>query len=138
VKKVDGKPVIGHQPVSFSIAEPIVVEDTNNPFPVQYYDAGARYFRRLNLSVPVHPDYVLVADVNQIDRILDRAKQTNATAVAVRIFTNYEYDALRSWLSGSAERRAILFHSGLYPYAQQLFEEFPKQVTFGDLHPRFE
>ena len=138
VKMVDGKPVIGHQPVRFSLAEPIVVEDTQEPFPIQYYDAGARYFRRLSRSVPVHPDYVLVADINGIDRILDRAKQTNATAVAVRIFTNFEYVSLQTWLSGSPERRAILFHSGLYPYAQKLFTEFPQQVTFGDLHPKFE
>ena len=30
------------------------------------------------------------------------------------------------------------FHSGLYPYAQGLFRDYPSQVTFGDLHPRFE
>jgi hypothetical protein len=138
VKKADGKPVIGHQPVSFSLQEPIVVEDTHKPFPIQYYDAGARYFRRLNLTVPVHPDYVMVDDVNQIERVLERAKQINSTAVAVRIFTDFEYNTLRTWLAASPDRRAILFHSGLYPYAQPLFEEFPKQVTFGDLHPKFE
>ncbi len=138
VKKLDGKPVIGGQPVKFSLQEPIVVEDTRQVFPVQYYDAGARYFRRLTQFVPLHPDYVMVEDVNQIDRVLNRAKELKATAVAVRIFTGVEADALRTWLSGSPEHRAILFHSGLYPYAQPLFAEFPQQVTFGDLHPKFE
>ncbi len=138
VKKVNGKAVIGHQPVKFLLQETIVVEDTRQIFPIQYYDAGARYFRRLSQFVPVHTDYVQVEDSNQIDRVLERANQTKATAVAVRVFTNLEADALRSWLASSPEHRAILFHSGLYPFAQPLFMEFPQQVTFGDLHPKFE
>ncbi len=138
VKKVDGKAVIGDQPVKFSLQEPIVVEDTHQVFPIQYYDAGARYFRRLSQFVPIHPEYVLVEDTNQIDRVLDRAAQLKASAVAVRVFTNLEADALRAWLTASPDHRAILFHSGLYPYAQPLFAEFPQQVTFGDLHPKFE
>jgi hypothetical protein len=138
VKKVDGKTVIGHQPVKFSFQEPIVVEDTRQIFPIQYYDSGARYFRRLSQFVPLHPEYVQVDDSNQIERVLERAQQIKATAVAVRVFTNLESEALRAWLASSPEHRAILFHSGLYPYAQRLFAEFPQQVTFGDLHPKFE
>ena len=138
VKKVDGKAVIGHQPVSFSLDETIVVEDTHAYFPIQYYDAGARYFRRLSQYVPLRLDYVLIDDANQIERVLERAGAIKSNAVAVRIFTNFEYVNLRAWLAGSPQRRAILFHSGLYPYAQRLFDEFPRQVTFGDLHPKFE
>ena len=118
--------------------EPIVVEDTRQIFPIQYYDSGARYFRRLSQFVPLHLDYVQVGDSNQIERVLERAQQIKATAVAVRVFTNVESDALRAWLASSPEHRAILFHSGLYPFAQPLFTEFPQQVTFGDLHPKFE
>jgi len=58
--------------------------------------------------------------------------------VAVRVATEPEYKDLKDWLQASAQHRAILFHSGLYPYAQPLFSEFPQRVTFGDLHPRFE
>lgn len=138
VKKVNGKAVIGHQPVSFSLQEPIVVEDSKQDFPIQYYDSGARYFRRLGHFVPLNLNYILVEDVNQIERVLSRAEEVKSTAVAVRVFTNFEYETLHAWLEGSPERRAILFHSGLYPYAQTLFEDFPQQVTFGDLHPEFE
>ena len=54
-----------------------------------------------------------------------------------RIATRPEYQALRDWLAQSIHNRAILFHSGLYPHAQELFELYPEQVTFGDLHPTF-
>jgi len=138
VKNLDGRVVVGHQPIRFSLQEPIVVEDTKQPFPVQYYDAGARYFRRLSESVPLRLEYVEVSDANQIDRVLERAGQIGSSAVAVRVTTEYENQALINWLKGSRNRRAILFHSGLYPFAQPLFEDFPDQVTFGDLHPKFE
>src|SRR5438876_8888893 len=59
------------------------------------------------------------------------------SAVAVRVATQDEDTSLREWLLKSPDHRAILFHSGLYPFAQKLFEDFPTQVTFGDLHPKF-
>jgi hypothetical protein len=52
--------------------------------------------------------------------------------------TQADNNKLAAWLKRSPARRAVLFHSGLYPFAQPLFQEFPQQVTFGDLHPRFE
>jgi len=51
--------------------------------------------------------------------------------VAVRVATQDEDTRLREWLLKSPDHRAILFHSGLYPFAQKLFEDFPTQVTFG-------
>jgi hypothetical protein len=138
VKNLDGRVAVGHQPIRFSLHEPFVVEDTKQPFPVQYYDAGARYFRRLSEFAPLRLEYVEVTDANQIGRVLDRADQIGSSAVAVRVTSEYENEALFNWLKGSRNRRAILFHSGLYPFAQPLFENFPEQVTFGDLHPKFE
>jgi hypothetical protein len=138
VRQESGKAVVGGQPVKFALSETIVVEDTKKRFPLQYYDAGARYFRRLAKSVPLQLEYVLVDDQNQIDRVLGRADQLRATAVAVRVLTQQEHDKLAAWLKQSSERRAILFHSGLYQFAQPLFQDFPQQVTFGDLRPRFE
>lgn len=138
VKMVDGKVVVGHQPVRFSLSEPIVVEDTKQIFPLQYYDAGARYFRRLSATVRLNLDYVNVDAADQIERVLARARRIRSSAVAVRVATKAEDAALHSWLAESPQHRAILFHSGLYPYAQPLFESYPSQVTFGDLHPRFE
>lgn len=126
--------VIGLQPVKFSLSELIIAEDTAARYPTQYYDAPARYFRRLSDFVPLHVKYVAVDGENQLDRILNAA----ALVVAVRIRTEDEDAMLREWLLRSPQNRAILFHSGLYPWAQGLFSDFPSQVTFGDLHPRFE
>jgi hypothetical protein len=126
--------VIGRQPVRFSLSELIVAEDTSARYPTQYYDAPARYFRRLSTYVPLQVSYVAVDDENQLDRVLHAA----ASVVAVRIRTEKEDAMLREWLLQSPHNRAVLFHSGLYPWAQGLFADFPSQVTFGDLHPRFE
>jgi hypothetical protein len=126
--------VIGHQPVRFSLSELIVAEDTVAHYPTQYYDAPARYFRKLTTYVPLNVKYVEVDDENQLDRVLNAA----ASVVAVRIRTDREDAMLRQWLLKSPQNRAVLFHSGLYPWAQALFADFPSQVTFGDLRPRFE
>jgi hypothetical protein len=137
--RVEGdRVVIGKQPLRISLAEPIVVEDTVAKFPVQYYAAPARYFRRLRESIPLRLELVSVDAPDQIERVLRRAAELNASVVGVRIATKPEFEALTDWLRKSARNRAVLFHSGLYPYAQPLFEEFPDQVSFGDLRPRFE
>ena len=138
VKRADDTAVIGGQPIQFSRVEKIVVEDADTDSPAAAYDAPARYFRRLGTLVSLNLEYVPVQQTNQIERVLSRATETKATAVAVRVETNYEFERLRDWLKQSPGRRAILFNSGLYPFAQLLFTEFPRQVTFGDLHPRFE
>ena len=132
------RPVIGGQPVRFSLRETIVAQDSQAALPAAYYDAPARYFRRLEKLAGLKVEYVRVDGSNQIERVLGRAGQLKATAVGVRVATNYEYDRLREWLRRSPSNRAVLFHSGLYPFAQPLFDEFPRQVTFGDLRPRFE
>ena len=134
IKRVHGIPLIGHQPIKFSLAELIVVEDTAQRYPWQYYDAAARYFRQLSKLVPLNVKYVMVDRENQIDRVLAQA----GSVVAVRVRTETEDIELRRWLRKSPTHRAILFHSGLYPPAQALFADFPDQVTFGDLRPRFQ
>jgi hypothetical protein len=126
--------VIGLQPVRFLLSELIIAEDTAARYPTQYYDAPARYFRQLSTFVPLNVKFVAVDDENQLDRVLNAA----ASVVAVRIRTEKEDAMLREWLLKSSHNRAVLFHSGLYPWAQGLFADFPSQVTFGDLHPRFE
>jgi hypothetical protein len=126
--------VIGLQPVKFLLSELIIAEDTAARYPTQYYDAPARYFRQLSTFVPLNVMFVAVDNEDQLDRVLNAA----ASAVAVRIRTEKEDAMLREWLLKSSHNRAVLFHSGLYPWAQGLFADFPSQVTFGDLHPRFE
>ena len=134
IKTVNGRPVIGHQPVKISLSELIVAEDTNQIYPLQYYDAPSRYFRQLSNRVPLNIKYVTVDQEDQIGRVLRVAD----SVVAVRVKTETEDIELRRWLRESPTHRAILFHSGLYPFAQNLFSDFPNQVTFGDLRPRFE
>ncbi|MGH9778501.1 MAG: hypothetical protein ACRD5I_08820 [Candidatus Acidiferrales bacterium] len=137
--KHDGqRALLGGQPVRFSLGETFVAQDSRSALPAAYYDAPARYFRRLEKLAGVKVEYVQVDGSNQIERVLARAGQLKATTVGVRVATNYEYDRLREWLRRSPGNRAVLFHSGLYPHAQPLFDEFPRQVTFGDLRPRFE
>src|SRR5262244_1087588 len=134
IKRINNRILIGHQPIRFSLSELIVAEDTTQSYPTQYYDAAAKYFRQLTRSVELNVRYVNVSDENQLDRVLAQADHV----VAVRIRTDKEDLTLRTWLIHDRRNRAILFHSGLYPFAQGLFADFPQQVTFGDLHPRFE
>ncbi len=139
VHKVGTQALIGGQPVRFSLAETFVVEHTLKAFPMQYYDAPARYFRALRRAArDLKLEFVEVDEPGQLARVLERADQTRARAVAVRVMVEDEDKDLRAWLEKDKSRRAILFHSALYPFAQQLFQDFPQQVTFGDLHPRFE
>ena len=114
-----------------------MAQDTKIPFPVQYYDAAARYFRRLSQLAPINVQYVEVDSPNQLGKVLAKAREIGSKAVGVRVATRQEYQALREWLAQSIQNRAVLFHSGLYPHAQELFELYPEQVTFGDLHPTF-
>lgn len=137
VKKVDNKVYIGNQPVRFALSETFVAQDTKAPFPLQYYDAPGRYFRRLSRLAPVNVQYVEVDLPNQIGKVLARAREIGSMAVGVRVATRPEYQALREWLAQSIQHRAVLFHSGLYPHAQDLFDLYPEQVTFGDLRPTF-
>jgi hypothetical protein len=138
VHVVDGTPVVGHQPITFKLSEPFVIENTKADYPMQYYDAPARYFHRLSSMIPLQVSYVEVTAPSQLDKIFDAAEKVGSTAIGVRIATEEEDAALRVWLHANPKRRAILFHSGLYAYAQGLFADFPTQVTFGDLRPRFE
>jgi hypothetical protein len=134
----EGKILLGGQPVRFSLREPFVVQDTKQIFPLQYYDAPARYFRRLAQLAQLDVHYVLVERADELHTVLEQARRLKSSAVGVRIATEGEQGVLRRWLAESAQHRAVLFHSGLYPFAQALFEQFPQQVTFGDLRPRFE
>lgn len=138
VRRVDDKIVLGGQPVRIGLREPITVQDTKRLFPLQYYDSAARYFRKLATVVPLNLKYVEVENQDELFRVLNAADKAHSTVVAVRVMTEMEDEMLRSWLRVSPTRRAVLFHSGLYPYAQPLFHDYPKQVTFGDLRPLFE
>jgi len=138
MRRVDGGIIIGAQPITFSLKEQFIVEDTTRPYPLQYYDAPARYFRKLSTFVPqLNVTYVKVDDENQLPRLFEVAKLAGSNTIAVRISTSEEDEQLVMWLRSSILHRAILFHSSLFPYVEQIFSEYRTQVTFGDLRPTF-
>lgn len=138
VHKVNGQTVVGDQPVAFDLDKYFVVEDTQSLWPNQYYDAPARYFRRLASMVSLKVEYYDVKGPNELPAIFSVAKDFETDQIAVKIETPDEAQMLRDWLKQDPKHRAILFHSSLYPYAQGIFTDFPKQTTFGDMRPTFE
>jgi len=137
VRAENGQAVIGDHPVAFRIDETIVVEDTDLTGRYRYYDAAARYFRRLNASVPLRLSIVAVDGPGESGRVIARAGELGATAIALRVETEADYVPVRDWLAASPAHRAVLFHTAPYPAGYRLFGEFPAQTTFGDPRPVF-
>lgn len=129
--------VIGDRPVTFRVAEPLVVQATQLGGSLQYYDAADRYFARLAEVLPLRLERVAVDGEGQSGRVIARARQLGATAVALRVWTQADYAPVRAWLAESTSHRAVLFHSAPYPFGARLFAEFPRQATFGDPRPAF-
>lgn len=137
VRSENGVAVIGDRPVRISLTETVVAEDTKADGGNQYYDAPARYFRRLAESLPIKLETVMVTGPDQSQRVTDRAERIGADVIAVRCRTVEDAQAVRKWLKGSRSRCAVLFHTAPYPEGYKLYEEFPGQTTFGDPRPKF-
>jgi hypothetical protein len=137
VRAEHGEAVIGDRPVRFSVSETVVAEDTHADGGFQYYDAPARYFRRLSEALPLKIDYVQVTGPDQSDKVVERARAIGAEVIAVRARTAADAQPVREWLAGARTRRAVLFHTAAYPDGYALYKEFPGQTTFGDPRPRF-
>jgi len=137
VRAENGVAVIGDRPVRFSVSETVVAEDTQAEGGFQYYDAPARYFRRLAESLPIKLETVSVTGPDQSNRVTARAEQLGAEVIAVRCRTAADAEAVRKWLHGGHTRRAVLFHTAPYPEGYALYDEFPGRTTFGDPRPRF-
>jgi hypothetical protein len=136
VRREGDRAIIGDRPVEFSIGETIVVEDFTGRGEDRYYDAPARYFRALRAFLPsVKLDFVSVEGAGESFRLIRRAAELDATAIAVRVATLEDAAPVRAWLRESPAHRAVLFHSASYPEGNALFAEFPKQTTFGDPRP---
>jgi hypothetical protein len=137
VRREGDHAVIGDRPVRFELGETIVAEDFKETSPMRYYDAPARYFRALSAIAPLAIDYVIVDGAGQSSRVVARAEALSASAIAVRVQTVEDAAPVRAWLAASPHHRAVLFHTAPYPAGYALFEEFPKQTTFGDPRPSF-
>jgi len=128
---------IGGQPISIDLKEMMIVQDISQPYPGQYYDAPKRYFALLDESVDLNLEFVRIDDLGETYKVVDRARETGAKVIAVRVFDEKDYEAVKDWLQESRANRAVLFHTSLYP-TQRIFQEFPEQTSFGDPHPVFE
>ncbi len=129
--------LIGDRPVLFRTDDILVVEDSSARGRYQYYDAPARYFRRLSELLELRVEWVEVDGPGESYRVVQRAAELGASVIAVRVETEEDHGPVGEWLAGSPHRRAVLFHTAPYPAGYRLFEEYPGQTTFGDPRPRF-
>ncbi len=136
VKKTDKGLIIGGQPVEIEIDEPIVVSNSNMGYPVQYYDTPYRYFKELEkyLQRPLRLIVVDIKEEGQAGLIVQKAEETGAKIIGLRVRTREEYERVSGWLKKDKSHRAILFHSGVYEEGYRLFYEFPEQTSFGDIN----
>jgi len=140
VKKDPEGAVIGDQPISIDVNEPIVVSTTNGHYPLQYYDTPNRYFHALQeyIGKPLNITAVEVKQYGHATNVVEEARKLGVKLLGIRVKSKEEHDAVYSWLKEDASRRAVLFHTAVYPDGYKLFFEFPKQTSFGDIYPQFE
>lgn len=135
-KMKGGRAVIGNQSVKIRLDEPIVVQFTEKGYPDQYCDTPSRYFRALakkfGLKLKVSE---VEANVGETDKLVAGAKEKGAKVIGVRVHNEKDAAPVVEWLKADPKNRAILFHSAPYEPGYNLFFQFPKQTTFGDLNP---
>ena len=128
--------VIGDQPVKISLEEKIVVQDSLLGYPDQYCDTPARYFRALNKKMKLDLQMVeVLANVGETEKLTNKAREIGAKVIAVRVHNCEDATGVSKWLGEDSSHRAILFHSAIYEPGYEMFFEFPKQTSFGDLCP---
>jgi hypothetical protein len=140
VKEGSGGAVIGDQPISIDVNEPIVVSTTKGHYPLQYYDTPDRYFHALQAYIgrPLKIIPVEVTKYGHATNVVEMARKTGARLLGIRVKSKEEHDAVYAWLKEDPRRRAVLFHTAVYPDGYKLYFEFPKQTSFGDIYPQFE
>jgi hypothetical protein len=132
--------IVGDQPISIDVNEPIVVSAAKGRYPLQYYDTPQRYFQALQdyIGRPLKISAVEVKEYGHATNVVDIARAEGVRVLGIRVKTKEEHDAVAAWLKGDKRRRAVLFHTVVYPDGYKLFFEFPQQTTFGDVYPRLE
>lgn len=132
-----GRATIGDRPITIWRDEKAVVEDAPGVGEVRYCDAPRRYFERLAKAFPLELDVVAVERVGQASRVVQRAFETGARLIGVRVANEEDARPVLDWLAASSRNRALLFHSAAYPAGRRVFETFPTRTSFGDPRPRF-
>jgi len=128
--------ILGRRPIEISKNQKIVVmNSTNSPYAVWYYQTPALYFLILEKLIDLDIDYVQINGFGQMSKVIDKAEENSADIIAVRVFDSDDYFAVKRWLEKDKNHKAILFHSISYPRGYQLLEEFPEQTSFDDINP---
>ena len=109
---------------------------SNSRLKSTYFDSP-EVVRALSALIPLKVEYVAVVGAGQSSRVDSRAEELGASVIGVRVQTPEDAAPVRAWLAASPEHRAVLFHTAPYPAGYALFDEFPKQTTFGDPRPSF-
>lgn len=140
VKEGPNGAIVGDQPISIDLSEPIVVSTAKAHYPLQYYDTPYRYFQALQeyIGRRLKITAVEVKKYGQAMNVVDVARTNGVKVLGIRVKTKKEHDAVAAWLKVDKGRRAVLFHTAAYPDGYKLFFEFPQQTSFGDVYPRLE
>ena len=140
VKEGSDGAIVGDQPISIDVNEPIVVSTAHAHYPLQYYDTPNRYFQALQeyIGKRLKITAVEVKKYGHATNVVDVAREKGVRVLGIRVKSKEEHDAVAAWLRGNKRRRAVLFHTAVYPDGYKLFFEFPQQTNFGDVHPRLE
>jgi len=140
IKDTAGGAVIGDQPITIDPGETVVVSNTDGRYPMQYYDTPYRYFTSLEKYIgrKMHILPVDVPEYGKASVVVDEARKQGAALIGLRVWGREEHDAVAQWLREDGRRRAVLFHTAVYPEGYRLFAEFPEQTSFGDIRPQFE
>lgn len=136
IKKTADGTVIGDQAIAIRIDEPIVVSRSDGRYPLHYYETPFSYFTALEhftgKALNIIP--VIVREADRADNVVAEARRIGAKIIGIRVWGKTEHDAVYAWLKEDKARRAVLFHSAVYPEGYRLFSEFPEQTSFGDIN----
>lgn len=136
IKKVQEGYLIGGRPLRIDVHDKIVVMNVSSEkFSISYYGTPAIYFSNLAKFIKINPLYVSVSDFDQLSRVTNKARSEDASIIAARVNNKIDYEDMQKWLEEDEGNKAILFHTMAYPYGYKLVNEFPNQITYGDVNP---
>jgi hypothetical protein len=127
--------LVGYQPISISFSENIIVLNATENYGLSYYSTPTIYFTTLQKKtmLPLNLTFVTIDDYNQLYKLTEE----EGKVIAARVYNENDYTTLTRWLDQDEKHRLILFHSEPYPYGYKILREYPQQVTFDDIKPRF-
>ncbi|MBI5797601.1 hypothetical protein HZA98_01715 [Candidatus Woesearchaeota archaeon] len=131
--------LFGNQSINISLNEKIIVLNATEKYGLSYYATPTIYFTTLQKRtlLPLDMYYINIDNYNQMQKVVNKAHEENASVIAARVYNEDDYSVLSAWLQENESNRLILFHSEAYPYGYLLLRNYPKQITFDDIMPKF-